>query len=288
MVTCDPRLWQSRKSALRLDFCDEAAPHSVQLAGTEPAMMAQAAQACARQGVQIIDINMGCPAKKVCKKAAGSALLRDELAVAQILAAVVAAVEVPVTLKIRTGWCRNSRNAVRIAQVAEQSGIAALTIHGRTRACRFNGTAEYDTIAEVVQRCRLPIIANGDINSPDKAQYVLDYTGADAIMVGRAARGRPWLFSAISHYLNTGCYKKAPTYGEVHRVIAQHLEELHQFYGEFLGLRIARKHLGWYLTTLPHGKKYSNAFNLLESAAAQLEFVDGIFRNLDHNERLAA
>ena len=288
MVTSDQRLWQSDKSTYRLNFGDESGLRAVQIAGTEPDMMALAARQCAAEGAQTVDINMGCPAKKVCKKAAGSALLRDEMRVAQILEAVVRAVDIPVTLKIRTGWCEATRNATTIAGIAEQSGICALTIHGRTRACRFKGEAEYDTIAEVAQRCSIPVIANGDINSPDKAQFVLDYTGADAIMVGRAARGKPWIFSEIDHFLKTGSYQKAPTYGEVKRVIVRHLKEMHRFYGEFLGLRIARKHLGWYLASLPHGKQYSSQFNLLPSATEQIKFIDDIFQTLDGDERLAA
>lgn len=288
MVTSDQRLWHSDKSTYRLNFGDQSGLRAVQIAGTEPDMMAFAARQCAAEGAQIVDINMGCPAKKVCKKAAGSALLRDEVRVAQILEAVVSAVDIPVTLKIRTGWCEATRNAVTIADIAEQSGICALTIHGRTRACRFKGEAEYDTIAEVVQRCNIPVIANGDINSPDKAQFVLDYTGADAIMIGRAARGKPWLFSEIDHFLKTGGYRKAPTYGEVNRVIVRHLKEMHRFYGEFLGLRISRKHLGWYLASLPRGKQHSNQFNLLPSATEQIKFIGDIFQTLDGDERLAA
>ena len=288
MVTSDHRLWQSRKSLHRLNHEGETGLRSIQIAGTDPAMMAQAAQICRAEGAQIIDINMGCPAKKVCKKAAGSALLKDERLVADILEAVVKSVSVPVTLKIRTGWCKDTRNAIAIANIAEQSGIAALTIHGRTRACRFKGNAEYDTIAQVVQHSNIPIIANGDINTPDKAQFVLDYTGADAIMIGRAAQGRPWIFSEINHFLKTGDYQKPPMIGEIKTVIVQHLTDLHKFYGEFLGVRIARKHLGWYFSHLPQGKQLSNQFNLLQSVTEQNNFISSIFQNLNDNERLAA
>lgn len=288
MVTSDQRLWQSRKSLHRLNHVGEIGLNAIQIAGTDPQMMAQAAQICSAEGVQIIDINMGCPAKKVCKKAAGSALLKDEALVANILETVVNAVSVPVTLKIRTGWCKDTRNALSIAKIAEQSGIAALTIHGRTRACRFKGSAEYDTIAEVVQRSNIPIIANGDINTPDKAQFVLDYTGADAIMVGRAAQGRPWIFSEIDYFLKTGVYQKPPMIGDIKKVIVQHLTELHNFYGEFLGVRIARKHFGWYLAHLPQGARSSSQFNSLQSVAEQNSYISSIFQNLDENERLAA
>ena len=288
MVTSDHRLWQSRKSLHRLNHEGETGLRSIQIAGTNPAMMAQAAQICSAEGAQIIDINMGCPAKKVCQKVAGSALLKDEHLVADILETVVKSVCVPVTLKIRTGWCKDTRNALSIAKIAEQSGIAALTIHGRTRACRFKGNAEYDTIAQVVQRSSIPIIANGDINTPDKAQFVLDYTGADAIMIGRAAQGRPWIFSEINHFLKTGTYQKPPMIGEIKTVIVQHLTDLHKFYGEFLGMRIARKHLGWYFSHLPQGKQFSSQFNLLESVTEQNNFISSIFQNLNENERLAA
>ncbi|MCF7981212.1 MAG: tRNA dihydrouridine synthase DusB [Pseudomonadales bacterium] len=288
MVTSDQRLWQSRKSLHRLNHVGEIGLNAIQIAGTDPQMMAQAAQICSAEGAQIIDINMGCPAKKVCKKAAGSALLKDEALVANILETVVNAVSVPVTLKIRTGWCKDTRNALSIAKIAEQSGIAALTIHGRTRACRFKGCAEYDTIAEVVQRSNIPIIANGDINTPDKAQFVLDYTGADAIMVGRAAQGRPWIFSEIDYFLKTGVYQKPPMIGDIKKVIVQHLTELHNFYGEFLGVRIARKHFGWYLAHLPQGACYSSQFNSLQSVTEQNSYISSIFQNLDENERLAA
>lgn len=288
MVTSDSRLWHSRKSRHRLDHRGESEPRTVQIAGSDPEMMAQAARFNISNGAQIIDINMGCPAKKVCNKAAGSALLKDEQLVADILSAVVQASTVPVTLKIRTGWCKDTRNAATIAAIAEDSGISALTVHGRTRACRFKGEVEYDTIAEVKQRSQIPVIANGDINNPDKAQYVLDYTGADAIMVGRAAQGKPWIFAEISHFLQTGDYRKQPTIGEIKEIAGHHLTELHRFYGDFLGLRIARKHMGWYLAHFPRGKEFSKDFNRLESPLEQTTQLDNFFRHLDSNERIAA
>lgn len=255
-------------------------------------MMAAAAQANVDNGAQLIDINMGCPAKKVCNKAAGSALLRDEKLVADILTAVVNAVAVPVTLKIRTGWCTDSRNATIIARIAEDSGIQALTIHGRTRACRYKGDAEYDTIAAVVQQSRIPVIANGDITSAQKAHQVLQHTGADAIMVGRAAQGAPWIFSEINHFLQTGEQLAKPTIAEVAELVKNHIGNLHAFYGDFLGVRIARKHMGWYLQHLPAISAGKNAgkkeFNQLEQTGEQLEFISNYFQSLDGSTRLAA
>ncbi|WP_299586193.1 tRNA dihydrouridine synthase DusB [uncultured Microbulbifer sp.] len=269
MVTSDTRLWNSRKSRLRLDHSGEAAPISVQIAGGDPEMMAQAARENVRRGAQIIDINMGCPAKKVCKKAAGSALLRDEKLVADILQAVVQSVSVPVTLKIRTGWCADSRNGVTIAQMAENAGIAALAVHGRTRACGYHGQAEFDTIAEIVSRVSIPVFANGDIGSAERARQVLDYTGAAAVMIGRAAQGRPWIFREIAHYLATGERLSEPTLDEVRKILITHLNELHQFYGEVMGVRIARKHVGWYLKTLANSESFRKTFFQIESAEVQ-------------------
>jgi tRNA-dihydrouridine synthase B len=288
MVTSDQRLWNSRKSRQRLDHSGETAPRSVQIAGADPEMMASAAQANVENGAQIIDINMGCPAKKVCNKAAGSALLRDEKLVGNILEAVVNAVDVPVTLKIRTGWCPETRNALTVARIAEQCGIQALTIHGRTRACRYNGDAEYDTIAEVVQQSHIPVIANGDITSAEKASFVLKRTGAAAIMVGRAAHGAPWIFSEINHYLETGLALPKPTIGEVSQTVHLHIRTLHDFYGPFLGVRIARKHIGWYLDKLPQGPAQKKAFNQLQETEQQLDFINHYFQSLDPNLRLAA
>jgi len=288
MVTSDQSLWNSRKSLHRLDHSGETGPRSIQIAGSDPQMMAAAAQANVENGAQIIDINMGCPAKKVCNKAAGSALLRDEKLVAEILEAVVGAVSVPVTLKIRTGWCPDTRNALSIAHIAEQSGIQALTVHGRTRACRYNGDAEYDTIAEVVQQCRIPVIANGDITSAEKGLAVLQHTGAAAIMIGRAAQGAPWIFSEINHFLETGEQLAKPTIAEVGSLIDEHIRNLHSFYGDFLGVRIARKHMGWYLQYLPQVGAGKKVFNQLEQTSDQLNFIRLYFQSLDGNLRLAA
>src|SRR5699024_10819100 len=261
MVTSDTRLWDTQKSRTRLPHRDEPGPISLQILGNDPAMMAEAAQRNVELGAQIIDINMGCPAKKVCKKAAGSALMQDEILVADILAAVVNALAVPVTLKIRTGWCPDSKNAVRIARLAENSGIQALAVHGRTRACRFKGEAEYDTIREVVQAVSLPVYANGDINCPYKAKQVLETTGASGIMIGRAAQGNPWIFRDTAHFLTHGELPQAPDVTEVAHRVTAHLHALHQLYGEDAGVRIARKHLGWYTQALPEGMDFRKQFN---------------------------
>lgn len=284
MVTSDISLWHSRKSRLRLDHTGEAEPIAVQIAGAEPAQMAQAARLNADNGAQIIDINMGCPVKKVCNKAAGSALLQDETRVAEILAAVVAAVDVPVTLKIRTGWSPEQRNAVRIARLAEDLGIAALAVHGRTRACRFRGQAEYDTIAEVVDAVRLPVFANGDIDSARKAEQVLTKTGAQAVMIGRAAQGRPWIFREIDHYLRHGKCLPSPSLAEVALVLQQHLRELYAFYGEVMGPRIARKHLGWYLQTVPASESFRRQLNRIDNAQEQYYSVSKFFEQLQETE----
>ncbi len=288
MVTSDQSLWHTRKSQQRLDHIGETAPRSVQIAGSDPHMMAAAAAANVENGAQIIDINMGCPAKKVCNKAAGSALLKDEKLVTDILEAVVQAVNVPVTLKIRTGWCPDTRNALTIAKIAEQSGIQALTIHGRTRACRYNGEAEYDTIAAVVQQSGIPVIANGDITCAQKARFVLQHTGADAIMIGRGAQGTPWIFTEINHFLNTGEQLAKPTIAELGSLVHEHISSLHHFYGDFLGPRIARKHMGWYLQHLTDANAIRKNFNQLEQSCEQLNFINTYFQSLDGNSRLAA
>ena len=288
MVTSDPALRNSRKTRLRIDHCDEAAPISVQIAGTEPLQMADAARFNVDHGAQIIDINMGCPAKKVCNVMAGSALLKDETRVATILSTVVAAVEVPVTLKIRTGWDRHNRNAIRVAQIAEDAGIQALAVHGRTRDCGYKGVAEYDTIAEVKSRISIPVIANGDINSPQMARQVLDYTGADAIMLGRAAQGRPWIFREINHFLQTGDTLAAPTYDEISQWLQQHLLNLYDFYGEYMGVRIARKHIGWYCQQHDAARQFRKQINAVEDAQQQLDQVIGFFKQITTNESLAA
>lgn len=269
MVAADPTTWQTRKSSLRTQFGDEPAPRSVQIAGYDPNMMAAAAQYNVALGAEIIDINMGCPAKKVCRRAAGSALLRDTPLVQDILTAVVNAVAVPVTLKIRTGWDTNHRNAVKVAKIAEDAGVAALAIHGRTRACRFVGEIEYDTIAEVCAKVQIPVLANGDVNSPEKASRVLQHTGAAAIMVGRAAQGNPWIFRQINHYLTHGKKMAAPSLTEKAQVMTRHLDAVHQFYGEPSGVRIVRKHMGWYLNAEPEGRLFMQRFNKIDCARQQ-------------------
>jgi tRNA-dihydrouridine synthase B len=287
MVTSETRLWNSRKSRHRLHYSSKSnssIPRSVQLAGNDPAAMAQAARANVELGADIIDINMGCPAKKVCKKAAGSALLRDEALVHDILSAVVAAVDVPVTLKIRTGWSLEERNGITIARMAEDCGIQALAVHGRTRACAFKGEVEYDTIAKIVDAVAIPVFANGDITSPEKAKYVLNHTKAAAVMIGRAAQGNPWIFEQINHYLETGEHLTKPSHQLVSQVLTEHLQELHQLYGGLMGVRIARKHLGWYLkqqTASEHyGKSHEDfrqAFNRMEDAQEQLDAIEDFF-----------
>ena len=277
MTTSDPRFWNTPKSLRRMDHIGEPEPVSVQIAGTEPAQLAEAARYNAAHGAELIDINMGCPAKKVCNVAAGSALLRDEALVARILEAVVGAVDVPVTLKIRTGWCRETRNALTIARIAEDSGIAALTIHGRTRNDFYEGEAEYATIAAVKAAVRIPVIANGDVTSPHKAKAVLDATGADAVMVGRAAQGRPWIFREIAHFLATGTELPPVTLTEVRDVLIGHLEHLHAFYGEPQGVRIARKHLGWYAKDHPEQAAFRTLVNAAETGERQVALTRDYF-----------
>ncbi len=269
MVTSDMSLWNSRKSRLRMIHEGDPEPRSVQIAGGDAQMLAAAARANVEMGAQIIDINMGCPAKKVCNKAAGSALLKDEALVQEILHAVVAAVQVPVTLKIRTGWDRSNKNGITVAKIAEQAGIAALAVHGRTRADLYTGDAEYDTIAAIKQAVSIPVFANGDIDSPQKARHVLDATGADGLLIGRAAQGRPWIFRETEHYLRTGELLPALQLNEVEQILLEHLAALHAFYGDVMGVRIARKHVGWYLATLPGAKEFRAQFNRLEDTEAQ-------------------
>ncbi len=283
MIASNPRLRQNAKTQRRMDHAGEVEPIVVQIAGGEPALLADAARFNVDCGAQIIDINMGCPAKKVCNLAAGSALLRDEVLVGRILDAVVAAVPVPVTLKMRTGWDRSSRNAVRVARLAEGAGIRAIAIHGRTRADAFLGMAEYDTIAEVKARVRIPVIANGDIDSPHKAAWVLARTGADAVMIGRAAQGRPWIFREIAHYLEHVAAPAPPSLGEIRAVLCAHVGELHAFYGELCGLRVARKHVSWYTAALAGGAVFRHTFNRLESARAQLDELDRYFDRLERD-----
>jgi tRNA-dihydrouridine synthase B len=288
MVTSNPRLWATHKSARRVDHRGEVDPISVQIAGADPQLMAEAAKHNVDQGAQIIDINMGCPAKKVCNVAAGSALMRDEDLVRRILDAVVSAVDVPVTLKMRTGWDQQHRNAVRVARIAESAGVCALAVHGRTRACGFAGEAEYATIAAIKSQVSIPVIANGDIDSPEKAKRVLDDTRADAIMIGRAAQGKPWIFRDIAHYLATGESPPAPAVSEICRVLVDHLHELHAFYGDESGVRIARKHISWYTKELAGSTAFRAGLNRLETAGEQVAAVNGFFIRLgQRNERLS-
>jgi tRNA-dihydrouridine synthase B len=277
MVTANSALWNTRKSRLRRDHDGETEPVAVQIAGGEPRMMAESARRNVESGAQIIDINMGCPAKKVCNVAAGSALLKDEMLVGRILDAVTRAVDVPVTLKIRTGWSPQTRNAARVADMAQSAGIQALTIHGRTRIDFYNGEAEYDTIAEVKARLRIPVIANGDIDSPQKARQVLEHTNADAIMIGRAAQGRPWLFREINYFLAHGREPEEPALGEIRALLSDHLVALYDFYGEYSGVRVARKHIGWYIRTLDGAETFRRHMNGLESADRQLSAVHSFF-----------
>jgi tRNA-dihydrouridine synthase B len=303
MVSAKPELRDTRKSRLRTDHAGEADPISVQIAGSDPQSLAEAARYNVGLGAQIIDINMGCPAKKVCNVAAGSALLANEPLVGAILDAVVRAVDVPVTLKIRTGPAPESRNAVRIARIAEAAGIRLLAVHGRTRACAFRGEAEYATIAEVKAAVGIPVIANGDIRSPQDARAVLRLTGADGVMIGRAAQGRPWIFREIAHFLATGTELAPPRVAEIRAVLGEHLRGLHAFYGAEQGLRVARKHIGWYVGELPGGEAFRREMNRIEDADAQAAAVDAYFIRLaaagerlryaaadamDFGERLAA
>jgi tRNA-dihydrouridine synthase B len=287
MVASNSLLRGSTKTRRRANHEGEVDPISVQIAGADPRMLADAARYNVDEGAQIIDINMGCPAKKVCNVMAGSALLRDEPLVGRILDAVVAAVSVPVTLKIRTGWDRGNRNALSVARTAERAGIKALAIHGRTRACGYSGEAEYDTIAAVKARVGIPVIANGDISTPERVKQVLDYTHADGVMIGRAAQGRPWMFREIQHYLETGQRLPAPEVGEIHRVLIGHLNDLYQFYGEYTGVRVARKHISWYTKGLAGSAAFRHAMNQLETSAAQLQAVNDFFAQLaERGQRL--
>jgi len=277
MVSANPALRHDRKTLLRTDHLGETGLRSVQILGNDPHDMAEAARFNADRGAQIIDINMGCPAKKVCSKAAGSALMRDEALVSNILASVVRAVDIPVTLKIRTGWDLNNRNAVSIAKIAADTGIQALTVHGRSRACGFSGEAEYRTIRAVKDAVAIPIIANGDIDSPYKALKVLKETGADAVMVGRAALGQPWLFRAMRQGLDNDLEITYPGQQEIQALILEHIQELHAFYGDHQGIRIARKHSGWYMDHLSCTMNYKPGFNALTNARSQLDFVGAVF-----------
>lgn len=283
MAASNPKLWDSVKTSRRLNHDGEIDPISVQIAGADPDMMAQAAVFNISKGAKIIDVNMGCPAKKVCNVASGSALLKHENLVVAILKAVVNAcrpLNVPVTLKTRTGWDRENKNVLRIATLAEEIGISALTLHGRTRVDMYNGEAEYDTIKSVKATLRIPVVANGDIDSPHKAKYVLDYTGADAIMIGRAAQGNPWIFQQINHFLAHGEELAPPSYTEMQTVLLEHLHEHYQFYGEYTGVRTARKHIGWYVEQLPQAQAFVNRMNQIDNSADQYRAVEAWFNEL--------
>lgn len=270
----------SAKTLRRANHEGESSPRSVQIVGYDPAMMAEAARINEAMGAQIIDINMGCPAKKVCKMLSGSSLLRDEPLVAAILAATVNAVKIPVTLKIRTGWSPDMRNGPTIARIAEQSGIQALSVHGRTRNCFFKGEAEYETIALIKQSVNIPVIANGDITTPEKAKYVLEQTGADAIMIGRAAQGRPWIFREINYFLEHGKLAPEPDLTEIEAILDKHLENLYTFYDEYIGVHMARKHVSWYSKGQPNGGKFRDYFNHLETAHEQRQAIKDFFAEL--------
>lgn len=270
----------SKKTFRRASHSEETTPKSIQIVGADPKAMGEAAKINADLGADIIDINMGCPAKKVCNMLSGSSLLKDEALVARILKATVEAVDIPVTLKIRTGWCKESRNGVKIAQIAEELGIKALSVHGRTRQCFFKGEAEYDTIAEIKRSVNIPIIANGDITTPEKAKYVLDKTNADAVMIGRAAQGRPWIFREIAHFLDTGEHLPEIQIPEIRQILSEHLENLYSFYGEISGVRFARKHISWYSKGLKNGAKFRNNFNRLETSDQQKAAINDFFNQI--------
>jgi tRNA-dihydrouridine synthase B len=288
MVSSNSLLWGSEKTKRRANHDGETDPRSVQIMGADPQMMAEAARYNADNGAQIIDINMGCPAKKVCNVAAGSALLQDETLVGKILDAVVTAVDIPVTLKIRTGWDTDNRNGVTIARIAENAGIQSLAVHGRTRACGYKGEAEFDTIAAIKAAINIPLVANGDITTPEKAKKVLDYTKADAVMIGRAAQGRPWIFREIDHYLKTGEKLPEPEIVEVRDILLEHLHNLYEFYGEYTGVRMARKHISWYSKGQRHGAAFRQAVNKLETVEEQLQITKSFFEALLVQEELAA
>ena len=280
MVTSNSLLYGSEKTLLRANHEGEVAPISVQIAGSDPEMMAEAAKFNMAKGAQIIDINMGCPAKKICNVMAGSALLQKEKLVEEILKAVVKSVDIPVTLKIRTGWDKENKNATNIARIAEDSGIQALSMHGRTRACLYKGDAEYDTIADVKQIINIPVIANGDITTPEKAKFVIEYTKADAIMIGRAAQGRPWIFREIEYFLDTGKHMSPPTISEIEKTTIKHVRDLYDFHGVERGHRIARKHISWYTKGLKNSAQFRFNMNQIENDAHQIEFIKEYFNEL--------
>ena len=284
MLSSNPKVWNTAKSMQRMDHTGEEGIRSVQIAGADPDLMAQAAQFNVANGAQIIDINMGCPAKKVNKKLAGSALLQYPALVESIVQAVVGAVDVPVTLKIRTGWNTDNRNGVEIAQIAEQNGIQSLAVHGRTRACMYKGEAEYNTIKAIKEAISIPVIANGDITFPQQARYVLEHTGADGVMIGRGAQGNPWIFKQILHFLETGEILSAPPLSEQHQVLHEHVANVQAFYGEVMGVRIARKHVGWYLAEHDTDRQFRKTFNGIEQADVQLNALDDYFQSLQKRE----
>ena len=283
MLSSNPKVWKTDKSRNRMEHGEEAGIRAVQIAGSEPQLMAEAAQYNADKGAQIIDINMGCPAKKVNKKLAGSALLQHPGLVRDIVRAVVNAVDIPVTLKIRTGWDPQNRNGVDIARIAQEEGIQSLAVHGRTRSCMYKGYAEYDTIRAIKQAVSIPVVANGDIDSPQKARQVLEYTQADALMIGRAAQGQPWIFREIAHYFDTGELLEKPSIDEVKQLLTEHVSEVHRFYGEFMGVRIARKHISWYLQKHAKDSGFRKQFNAIESPGDQLDALNHYFVNFQLN-----
>lgn len=281
MLTSRQDLWQARKSRHRQVQAEEGGLRWIQILGNDPTQMAAAARACEERGAHLVDINMGCPAKKVCRRAAGSALLQDEVLVEKILSAVTAAVQIPVTLKMRTGWSKQDKNALAIGRIAEQSGIAALSLHGRTRQCRYDEAAEYETAALLKQQLGIPLIVNGDITTPSQALRVLDQTGADGVMVGRAALGNPWLFRQMDAYINQGRVVAGPAAEELSRCMTKHVRDLHAFYGPYLGLRIARKHMGWYEEKFPQLAGLKKQFNILESELQQLQLLEVFFNRME-------
>jgi tRNA-dihydrouridine synthase B len=281
MLSSNPQVWERDKSKHRMDHRGETGIRAVQIAGADPELMAQAAQLNVSNGAQIVDINMGCPAKKVNKKLAGSALLPYPDLVERIIKAVVNAVDVPVTLKIRTGWDTDNRNGIVIAKIAQDNGIQSLAVHGRTRACMYKGDAEYDTIKAIKQAVSIPVVANGDITDVHKAKRVLEYTQADALMIGRGAQGNPWIFREILHYLQTGQMLAAPSIGEVSSILLEHVANVHQFYGEYSGARIARKHVGWYLAEHDKEREFRAKFNTIENASQQLDVLNQYFETMN-------
>lgn len=287
MISANSQLHGAEATLRRADHAGETSPISIQIAGADPKMLARAARFNVDLGAQIIDINMGCPAKKVCKRLAGSALLRDEVLVGQILDAVVAAVDVPVTLKIRTGWSPEFRNGVRIAQIAQSAGVQALAVHGRTRECKFQGEAEYGTIAAIKKAVSIPVFANGDIDTPEKAREVLAFTGADAVMIGRAAQGRPWIFGDIAHFLRTGEKRAAPGYQQRRNILQRHVAELHEFYDEYVGVRVARKHIGWAAKEIVGAAGFRARIYKVEDCKSQLQMIGEFFDSLSEGEATA-